>query len=134
MNEHDSACTISVPQDMSESISIRVGRAVAELLVQHEPVSFYSVAEQSAVSRSTLYRREDLRRLVCRAREGKLGAAGSDDVASEIARLELENAKLRRELEEVRRERMLLQQGWQAPRQRQEHALRRLHRHASRVA
>lgn len=134
MNEHDSACTISVPQDMSESISIRVGRAVAELLVQHESVSFYSVAERSAVSRSTLYRREDLRRLACRAREGKLGAAGSDDAASEIARLELENAELRRELEEGRRERMLLQQGWQAPRLRQEHALRRLHRHASRAA
>jgi hypothetical protein len=29
---------------------------------------------------------------------------------------------------------MLLQQGWQVPRQRQEHALRRLHRHASRAA
>lgn len=72
MNEHDSACTISVPQDMSESISIRVGRAVAELLVQHESVSFYSVAERSAVSRSTLYRRKTFAVLSAAPAKGSL--------------------------------------------------------------
>ncbi len=97
---------LAAPADMSESISIRVGKAVAGLLVQHEPVSFYSVAERSAVSRSTLYRRDDLRRLVCAAREGANGVAGtrSRDAASEIARLELENARLRAALATARAE------------------------------
>lgn len=133
MSEQHSSCTICVP-DMSESISIRVGRAVAELLVQHEPVSFYSVAERSAVSRSTLYRRDDLRRLVCRAREGELGASGSSDAASEIARLELENAELRCELARMRHEEELWQKDWRASRQLREHALRRLLGYSCRAA
>ncbi|MGN0075759.1 MAG: hypothetical protein ACI38Z_02140 [Parafannyhessea sp.] len=97
MGEHFSSAVLTASTDMSESITIRVGKAVAGLLVQHELVSFYSVAERSAVSRSTLYRRDDLRRLVCAAREGANGVAGtrSRDAASEIARLELENARLR---------------------------------------
>lgn len=107
MGEHSlrfSSAALAAPADMSESISIRVGKAVAGLLVQHEPVSFYSVAERSAVSRSTLYRRDDLRRLVCAAREGATGVAGtrSRDAAAEIARLELENARLRAELAAAR--------------------------------
>ncbi|WP_373576469.1 hypothetical protein [Parafannyhessea umbonata] len=106
MGEHFSSAVLTAPTDMSESISIRVGKAVAGLLVQHEPVSFYSVAERSAVSRSTLYRRDDLRRLVCAAREGATGVAGtrSRDAASEIARLELENARLRAALAATRAE------------------------------
>ena len=52
----------------SEEIRKRVQGAIELLLEQGRTPSFYAVAETAHVARSTLYRREDLRELVVKAR------------------------------------------------------------------
>ena len=84
-------------------VARRTRAAVEEMLAGGERISFYSVAKRAQVSRSTLYRRPDLRRLVEGARGGGEAAiADGLGAASDIERLEGELARVRRERDELR--------------------------------
>ena len=80
----------------------RVKVAIEEMRAGGERISFYSVANRAQVARSTLYRRDDLRRLVEEARGGGAASMPSGfDVVSDIERLEGELARVRRERDEL---------------------------------
>lgn len=78
-----------------------VSAAVRRLQESGVRVTFYSVAEASGVSRSTLYRNTVLRSVVEQAR----AECGRTSLEARVARLEVENARLCRELDAARSER-----------------------------
>ncbi len=75
-----------------EAEASRVEAAVSRLLNRPAKVDFYSVAYESGVSRSTLYRNLELRSMVESAR------ASQPDPWELISRLVAENRRLRAEL------------------------------------
>lgn len=75
--------------------------AIASLLAEGATPSFYKVADRAQIARSSLYRKQNLRRLVEDAREGR-GIGGYS--AHSYDRLVQENENLRREIHELRRE------------------------------
>lgn len=75
----------------------RVLAAIACIRENDRKVSFYSVAQIAHVSRSTLYRNVDLRKLVENARSGQKPAVEPsrlDELEARIAQLESEIAHL----------------------------------------
>lgn len=90
----------------SEEIADRVRLAVGALLAEGRTPSFYTVADVAGVARSTLYRRDDLKEIIVRAREGASLLAGSCESpqAVYISQLLEESERLRSELGEVRDE------------------------------
>lgn len=73
----------------------RVGRALDELRSEGSEVSFYSVAERSGVSRSTLYRNPGLRAMVERARAPIAGRPALEELQRRVSALSREVAELR---------------------------------------
>jgi len=82
----------------------RTKSAIEELQMAGERISFYAVADKAQVSRSTLYRCDDLRRLVEEARDCATPRhpelAGLND---RVAELERELARVSRERDEAMR-------------------------------
>ena len=63
-------------------VARRVRAAVEDLRERGDPVTFYTVAVQAQVARSTLYRRADLKRIVSDARaEARPGGASRGRLA-----------------------------------------------------
>ena len=62
------SCLAETNKTRYDEVSLRVEKAIGELLAQSKRISFYSVAEKAGVARSTLYRRKDLRAAVEEAR------------------------------------------------------------------
>lgn len=96
-----------------------VRNAIASLLAERESLSFYKVAERAQVARSTLYRKQNLRRMVENARAGR-GVGGNalskcDELARENESLRREVHKLRRQLECARRDVALMAANKQSP-------------------
>ena len=83
----------------------RTKSAIDELLAAGESISFYAVAAKAQVSRSTLYRSNDLRRLVENARsESAAQLKGqSENPACRIAELEAKLASITHERDELKR-------------------------------
>jgi len=85
------------------SIVHRTESAIEELQATGKRITFYSVADKAQVSRSTLYRCDELRKLVEEARaktaSNRAEPASRDD---RIAELERELAQMSREREELR--------------------------------
>ena len=82
----------------------KVVSAIEKLQVAGERISFYSVAEKAHVSRSTLYRSDDLKSLVAAARAS--APAHSRDLANldnRVAELERELARVSQERDELMR-------------------------------
>lgn len=80
---------IKINAECCAAEAARVGAAVACLLDRPAKVDFYSVAAESGVSRSTLYRNPELRSVVESAR------ASRPDHWEPIGRLAAENIRLR---------------------------------------
>lgn len=96
-----------------------VRNAITSLLAERESLSFYKVAERAQVSRSTLYRKQNLRRMVEGARAGR-GVGGNafskcDELARENESLRREVLKLRRQLESTQRDVALTAAQKQSP-------------------
>lgn len=96
-----------------------VRNAIASLLAEREPLSFYKVAERAQVARSTLYRKRNLRRMVEDARAGR-GVGGSalskcDELARENESLRGEVLELRHQVERARRDAALMAAKKQPP-------------------
>lgn len=96
-----------------------VRNAITSLLAERESLSFYKVAERAQVARSTLYRKQNLRRMVEDARAGR-GVGGNalskcDELARENESLRREVLKLRRQLERARRDAALMTAKRQSP-------------------
>lgn len=106
MDESKARILDEIRQRNSEEIAERVERSIASLLTQGRTPSFYSVAAAAEIARSTLYRRDDLRELVVRAREGAAGHRGIPEDPQPGCAKELlgENERLRGELARVREE------------------------------
>ena len=90
-------------EKLSDDIARRVRAAVGELLAKGDRLSFYAVAKKAQVSRSTLYRRGDLRELVESARshagtEEPCTPPSVEGLTREVEALKRENAALRSEL------------------------------------
>jgi len=96
-----------MPADQQHDDLARVEAACAELTATGQPVTFSQVAVLAAVSRTTLYRRPDLRALVDehRARGRDATALTSLTVQTDQLRRSLEAlaAKVRRHEEQLRR-------------------------------
>ncbi|WP_296013038.1 DUF6262 family protein [uncultured Adlercreutzia sp.] len=80
----------------SEEMHERVRAAIDELMRSGITPSFYAVADLAGVSRSTLYRRPDLRRMVEEAREQATRLHPSWRTA--LNQLEVENASLKQQV------------------------------------
>lgn len=91
----------------SKDTLARVERACAELLRDAEPVSFPAVAERSGVSRTTLYRDENLRAVVEEHRQQGRAPRTLSGVVAEVQHLrdalEAIAARVRRHEEQLRR-------------------------------
>ena len=86
------------------SIVSRVKAAIEELRLAGKRISFYAVANKGQVSRSTLYRSDDLRKLVEEARgAAEASKAQIADNCSSIAKLESELARVSAERDEFKR-------------------------------
>jgi hypothetical protein len=83
-----------------------VADACAGLAAAGKPVTFTAVAEQTAISRTTLYRRHDLRQLIEQHRQPGDGQVSLDHMAAEIDQLrhalEATAASVRRHEEQIR--------------------------------
>lgn len=90
----------------SREIERQVTDALAKMMADGEPVSFYTVSKRACVARSTLYRNARLKALVVAARDEARANARSVSVADELRRrvgeleaelrcLEAENRTLR---------------------------------------
>ena len=91
----------NVRKNRSEDIAHRVERAISLLREQGKQPSFYSVSSVAQVARSTLYRREDLKRLVIAAREKPSVSCKSDAFDDLRKGLRCENEQLRAEIENL---------------------------------
>ena len=80
----------------NEAMHERVRTAIDELLRSEITPSFYAVADLAGVSRSTLYRRPELRRMVEEAREQAAWLQPSWRTA--LDRLEVENTLLKKQV------------------------------------
>lgn len=80
----------------SEEMHKRVRAAVAELMRSGITPSFYAVADLAGVSRSTLYRRSELRRIVEEARDQASRLQPSWRTA--LDQLEVENTSLKQQV------------------------------------
>ena len=80
--------------------------ACASLASAGKPVTFTAVAEQTGISRTTLYRRHDLRHLIEQHREPDDSQLSIDQMAAEIDQLrhalEATAASVRRHEEQIR--------------------------------
>jgi hypothetical protein len=80
--------------------------ACASLASDGKPVTFTAVAEQTGISRTTLYRRHDLRQLIEQHREPGDAQLSLDQMAAEIGQLrhalEATAASVRRHEEQIR--------------------------------
>ena len=97
-------CLATANDSRHDEIVSRTKSAIQELRLLGERISFYAVADKAQVSRSTLYRCEDLRKLVEEARRDvashHFDFAGRDD---RVAELERELARVSRERDELMR-------------------------------
>lgn len=80
----------------NETMHERVRAAIDELLRSEITPSFYAVADLAGVSRSTLYRKPELRRMVEEARDQASQLQPSWRTA--LDKLEVENASLKQQL------------------------------------
>lgn len=80
----------------NEEMHDRVRAAIDELLRSEITPSFYAVADLAGVSRSTLYRKPELRRMVEEARDQASQLQPSWRTA--LNKLEVENASLKQQL------------------------------------
>ena len=72
-----------------------VSDAIASLMSEGKAISFYNVASRAQIARSTLYRRQNLRAMVEKARDGHSTGGRS---ARRYAELAQENEILKREI------------------------------------
>ena len=84
----------AINQDSHDEVVARVRQALSELQAANKRISFYSVAEKAQVARSTLYRCNDLRRLIETARSERTSPsdipthpASSEEPFAQIAEL-----------------------------------------------
>ena len=99
-------CLVATNNSRHADIVDRTISAIKDLRAAGKKISFYAVAERAQVSRSTLYRSDDLRKLVEAARaDGALSQqAQHEALEARIAELEDELARVsleRDELEQV---------------------------------
>lgn len=92
----------------SSQVESRVRAVLLRMEAEGIAPSFYTVAKEARVARSTLYRRPELRRLVEEARN-----AAQQTLANPIDQNDLlrENARLRASLEKIQRECAVLREG-----------------------
>ena len=97
-------CLTAINDARHADIVRRTKLAIANLQTTGKRISFYSVADKAQVSRSTLYRCRDLRELVEQARSGVLPSLQDqpDSLASRMAELEAELARVRQERDTLR--------------------------------
>lgn len=81
-----------------DAVARRVREAICQLEESGGRISFYAVADTAQVARSTLYRRQDLRRLVEEARNGKTADAHQmvGGLEEELARITAQRDALAR--------------------------------------
>ena len=101
MSDTQSIALANARKECSEDITHRVENAIRLLLEQGKRPSFYSVSNLAQVARSTLYRREDLKRLVVTARETMSSACSSGALGVSLQDLKQENEQLRRAMENL---------------------------------
>ena len=88
-----------------DEVTRRTICAILELLKTGETISFYSVAKRAQVARSTLYRRDDLKRIVMEARDSSTPPAAQElEILVKIAELEKELAQVKLERDELEKE------------------------------
>lgn len=92
-----------INSERHETVCMGVRRAIAQILEEGGRVSFYSVAERAQVSRSTLYRKPDLRRLVENARDATASASEPREPSLATERLLERISALEEELAQARR-------------------------------
>jgi hypothetical protein len=97
-----------MPAEQAASSQLtRVEAVCAELITAGQPVTFKEVADRAQVSRTTLYRRDDLRALVDEHRARGRDATPLSALAAQVSRLhrslEAVAAKVRRHEEMLRR-------------------------------
>lgn len=80
----------SVRQSNSEAIERRVRTAIDRLSAAGSAISFYAVAKEACVARSTLYRRPELKTLVAEARQKNHSQTQAPSISSEEASSDVE--------------------------------------------
>ena len=98
-------CLVATNNSRHADIVNRTISAIEDLRAAGKKISFYAVAERAQVSRSTLYRSEDLRELVEAARaDGMLSQqAQHEALDARIAELEDELSRVSLERDELER-------------------------------
>jgi hypothetical protein len=91
----------------STDLVVRVEQACAELLADHQPVTFTQVAARSGLGRTTLYRNSTLRALIEEHRQRSTKAGTLTNLAADIetlrTALEIVAARVRHHEERLRR-------------------------------
>lgn len=88
-------CLIAANESQHSEIVKRTKAAIRELVEAGKRITFYNVAEKAQVSRSTLYRCDDLRILVEEARAKTAPRdASNNTLETRVAELEQELAKV----------------------------------------
>ena len=104
-------CLVNANEARHDGIVSATEDAIERLLAQSRNISFYSVAKEAGVARSTLYRRDDLRGLVedARARDANQDSKTTSrtQLFERIAELESDLECAQRELGEAQRSRSL---------------------------
>ena len=100
-------CIVKANDSRHDDIVSRVESAIEELKTTGKRISFYAIANKAQVSRSTLYRCDDLRRLVKEARDSaamhQLKPANQDDRTAELEHALARVTKERDELAQAAR-------------------------------
>ena len=96
-------CLVTANNSRHAEIVDRTISAIKDLRLAGKKISFYAVAERAQVSRSTLYRSEDLRKLVEAARADGVFSQQTQHEAlgARIAELEDELARVSLERDEL---------------------------------
>ena len=99
-------CLVNANETRHHGIVSATEDAIERLYSQSKNISFYSVAKEAGVARSTLYRRDDLRKLVEEARtrntSRSLEIPSKAQLLKGIAELESDLKCVRRELKKAR--------------------------------
>ncbi len=104
-------CLANANESRRDEIASATKNAIARLFAQSRSISFYSVAEEAGVARSTLYRRDDLKKLVedARARNASQRSKipSRTQLLERIAELEADLECAHWEIEEAKRSRSI---------------------------
>lgn len=111
MSQNSDSLLSALRTARSDQVEARVRAVLLRMEAEGAAPSFYVVAKEARVARSTLYRRPELRQLVERARDAARQAPASPTDQQGLLR---ENARLRVSLEKLRRECTALRQSEQA--------------------